>query len=106
MPGTGWSWVMPHSVLDLARAWTTPSSWSDKAQDLWPIIIAAICWGIWIERNSRLLAGHESSEISVLNSIRGMILSWSSLLDSCKQLKYEELVYNWNDIFCNNGFDH
>ncbi|XP_026410521.1 uncharacterized protein LOC113305727 [Papaver somniferum] len=52
-PGGNWAWVFPFSMRQLAEMWDQQSYFSLSGKFIWGVILAAVIWVVWLERNCR-----------------------------------------------------
>ncbi|KAL5725553.1 hypothetical protein ACHQM5_008688 [Ranunculus cassubicifolius] len=71
---------------------------SELGKFYWKLIIHAICWGIWLERNARVFDGEERSIQQVIGSIKKLIWAWG-LQDSIgRSVRSENVMFDWHSI--------
>ena len=80
--------------MDVACCWSTIPPWSTKPN----LLPSAICWNIWLEQYARSFKDKESNREVIKNNIRPSLLSWSSMFEGCRDLRFQEVVFDWDII--------
>lgn len=93
----GVRWVCPRDLKSLLAAWRS-KAFSGRGNKIWRLALAAICWAIWLERNSRVFEGYEEPSFQVYKRAKEKIAFWAPLCKRCEDLRLGDLVRNWNDV--------
>lgn len=61
----------------------------------------AIWWSIWLERNDILITKkqREKTLSSLILDIKMLLLSWTINVNSCKNIKLDDFVFDWVNLF-------
>lgn len=78
----------PYSLTELWGNWR--SSISKSIRVCWDMLIRAIIWNIWLERNARIFNFTCASSNSIVAKIVHMVLLWFNAVPDSKRAKLEE----------------
>lgn len=76
-------WVMPGSVKDLFDHWNYGFR-SYRGKVIWKLMLVAVLWNIWLERNNRIFQGQCRRVNMVVDIILSQVSIWAS---NCKEFE-------------------
>ncbi|XP_039114040.1 uncharacterized protein LOC120249550 [Dioscorea cayenensis subsp. rotundata] len=82
--------LSPGSLVDLWRSWR--SILSKNLFPFWDLLVRAINWNIWLERNARIFNSNCLSTVAIIFKINCMIISWYDAAPEAKKAKLEDPV--------------
>ena len=91
----GLSWVKPQAVVNLFSL-NLGSHISKRGKVLWRVIVQALCWSLWLERNKRVFEDcHESLE-DVWDRVKFRVAWWVSIHKDFKTFPMSDIVRDWS----------
>lgn len=66
-----------------------------KGKKLWQMILAAICWAIWLERNDRVFNSHAERSYQVYRRAKNFLLFWARRSPECDNDQRGGLLTEW-----------
>lgn len=92
-------WVMPCRVADLFHQPRLGSNYDVLRMILWKLVLYAILWKIWLERNNRMFRNKSSSMKEVVQSIVLSVSEWVSSRKEFLGVALEDLNWSWVVFF-------
>ncbi|XP_039118577.1 uncharacterized protein LOC120254543 [Dioscorea cayenensis subsp. rotundata] len=80
----------PSSMRDLWGNWR--KNIKRPLSTFWDLLIRAITWNIWIERNARIFSSSCASNATIIVKIVHMLLMWLNAVPEAKRAKLEEPI--------------
>ncbi|XP_026438254.1 uncharacterized protein LOC113336795 [Papaver somniferum] len=96
----GFAWVHPTTIIDFSWKWKL--KFSTK-----PLVFLRYClpfalwWVVWLERNDIQIAKKQGRKTlnSLIIDIKLLLLSWYVNVDSFKNMKLDDFVFDWKILF-------
>ena len=70
----------------------------DKTKLLWPLVIYAVLWTLWIETNRRIFEERVESLTNILDSIYYWIALWASIHKGLNQFPFSDWLRGWDVV--------
>ncbi|OVA09145.1 hypothetical protein BVC80_8363g1 [Macleaya cordata] len=86
-------WVLPAKIIGVF-AESSAKRFSDRGNHLWRLLPFAVCWVVWLERNSRTFEDKEKERDKVILDIKATMMYWSSPSKVLQGIRFEDLVFN------------
>ncbi|XP_026384653.1 uncharacterized protein LOC113280214 [Papaver somniferum] len=91
-------WVQGGSVSSQLQAWKFRRG-RNTERKIWPLIIFAISWTLWDERNRRVMAHKRPKEAEeIISDVKYLIYIWGSHQKWFSGLSFRELITHWKTI--------
>ena len=91
------SWVLPHDVNQLIDC-DFMMGREKRIKLLWSLVIYAILWTLWIERNQRIFEEKERSFAEIIDSVYYWVALWATLHKDLNQFSFKEWLRGWDFI--------
>ena len=65
---------------------------------LWPLVIYAVLWTLWIERNRRNFEKREESLSNILDLIYYWVALWASVRKGLNQILFSDWLRGWDVV--------
>ena len=88
-------WVLPQDVNHLIEGDFLLGR-EKRTKLLWPLVIYAVLWSLWSERNQRIFKDREESLGNILDSIYYWVALWASLNDCLNQIPFSDWLRGWD----------
>ncbi|XP_026437105.1 uncharacterized protein LOC113335200 [Papaver somniferum] len=96
----GFAWMHPTTIIDFLWKWKLKISTK-------PLVFLRYClpfalwWVVWLERNDIQIAKKQGRKTlnSLIIDIKLLLLSWSVNVDSFKNMKLDDFVFDWKILF-------
>ena len=85
----GVSWVLPQDINHLIMG-NFMSGREKKIKVLWSLVVFAVFWTLWRERNQRIFDDKEASFANIMESVHYWVALWASLHHVLSQIKLVE----------------
>lgn len=93
-------WVQPLSLKSLFSCWCSQSlkNRSDIGVGAWKLILATICWSIWVECNGHIFEGVVCSFPKMVDSILSLLYDWLSILELRGFPPFWRWMFEWDSF--------
>lgn len=91
------SFIAPRSLKDLLLGWGM-EAFSYVGRRLWKVVLAAICWEVWRERNNRAFRGHSEPAYIVYRRSKDLIIFWVRRCKGFDGIPSGALVMDWSSV--------
>lgn len=94
----GVCWVQPDSLKNLLCWWPKQDLDPHKkgGKKMWCLILAALCWAIWEERNRRIFEGVSKESRFVLDATLSRIYNWLYVTQNREGPPYRAWIFDWD----------
>ena len=83
------SWVLPRDVNQLIEG-AFMFGRDKRAKLLWSLVIYAILWTVWRERNQRIFEDKEQPLANIIDSVYYWVALWASLDKDLNQFSFKD----------------
>lgn len=96
----GVCWVQPDSLKNLLCWWPKQDLGLHKkgGKKMWGLILAALCWAIWEERNRRIFEGVSKESHFVLDATLSRIYNWLFVTQNTEGPPYKFWIFDWDSL--------
>ncbi|KAL5701333.1 hypothetical protein ACHQM5_026679 [Ranunculus cassubicifolius] len=64
----------------------------------WSMMMHAICWGVWTERNKRYFEGKEREEDRLICDIKELMWQWGLPESMGRKVLLEKVMCDWDRV--------
>ena len=93
----GAQWIMPHAAADLFRC-NIGGFINTRGHVFWSVIVQAMCWTLWLERNRRIFEDIEESLEDVWDRFKFRAAWWVSKHKEFKAFFVSDIVRDWSCV--------
>eukprot|EP00268_Persea_americana_P068029 TRINITY_DN9427_c0_g3_i1.p1 TRINITY_DN9427_c0_g3~~TRINITY_DN9427_c0_g3_i1.p1 ORF type:complete len:256 (+),score=22.30 TRINITY_DN9427_c0_g3_i1:1157-1924(+) len=90
----GVSWTCPEKITEAAESWLG-DYFVGCVHSLWRMLLSAILWSIWKERNNRIFKGTFSSLSNLVDLITMRIAGWALIRKEFSNFSIDDITVNW-----------
>lgn len=65
---------------------------------MWRLVLGAVCWAIWRERNNRVFNGHSEPTWQVYRRAKDLILFWAKRCKGYEVIPNGNVMHHWGRI--------
>ncbi|OVA10600.1 hypothetical protein BVC80_3295g1 [Macleaya cordata] len=84
--------------MDLFSMWDTQRL-NLQGKEIWELILAAVVWCLWVERNRRAFEDKEKSREKLIIEIKALIFYWASTMRSFQDVSFQNVIVNWRRTY-------
>ena len=85
----------PDNFLDLLNV-STLFRWNKSVREFWVIVVWAVLWGIWKERNSRIFCEEVVTSFTLWDKILYWVAIWAKSLKDFRLIPLSNLSMGWS----------
>ena len=89
------SWVLPQGVNQLIEA-DFMMHRDKKTNLLWSLVIHAVLWSLWKERNLRIFEEKEGSLANIIEAVYYWVALWASVHKELSQFPFKDWLRGWD----------
>ena len=91
----GLALVTLDNILDLLKV-CTHARWNKLVRALWVLVVRAVLWGIWKERNSRIFSDEFVSAFTLWDKIHYWVAIWAKSRQDFRDIPLTDLYMGWS----------
>lgn len=91
--------VFSESIDVFVMSWNIAKI-SRKARLKWNLVLRAICWTIWLERNHRVFKDYEEPAFNIYAKAKEIFCFWGLNCKGMEDYSAVEMKKGWGNLFC------
>ena len=69
-----------------------------RIKGLWSLVVFAVLWTLWRERNHRIFEDREDSLANIMDSVHYLVALWASLHKDLSQFSFKDWLKGWDFV--------